>query len=184
MARSFLYFAYGSNLHPARLAARTPSCHALGRAVLARHVLRFHKRGRDGSAKCDAWFTGDPTDRLYGVVYRIARAERQHLEQAEDLGRGYDCGRVRVVMGQRTLTLLTFRARPQALAPDLYPFDWYLAYVVSGARQHCLPAGYVARLERTPSLRDPDPKRAALNWGLLRASAPPTPPPSPPRPPG
>ena len=69
MARSFLYFAYGSNLHPARLAARTPSCHALGRAVLARHVLRFHKRGRDGSAKCDAWFTGDPTDRLYGVVY-------------------------------------------------------------------------------------------------------------------
>mgnify|MGYP001826493606 CR=1 FL=1 len=184
MARSFLYFAYGSNLHPARLAARTPSCHALGRAVLARHVLRFHKRGRDGSAKCDAWFTGDPTDRLYGVVYRIARAERQHLEQAEDLGRGYDCGRVRVVMGQRTLTLLTFRARPQALAPDLCPFDWYLAYVVSGARQHSLPAGYVARLERTPSLRDPDPKRAALNWGLLRASAAPTPPPSPPRPPG
>ena len=38
-----LYFAYGSNLHPPRLRARTPSARALGRADLEGYRLLFHK---------------------------------------------------------------------------------------------------------------------------------------------
>ena len=49
-----LYFAYGSNLSSARMAARVPSARVVARAQLPGHALRFHKVGRDGSAKCDA----------------------------------------------------------------------------------------------------------------------------------
>ena len=54
MSATLLYFAYGSNLHPERLRERVPSAESLGVARLEAHVLRFHKRGRDGSGKCDA----------------------------------------------------------------------------------------------------------------------------------
>jgi hypothetical protein len=54
-----LYFAYGSNMSVSRLVARTPSAQPLGRCALRGHQLRFHKVGGDGSAKCDAFHTGN-----------------------------------------------------------------------------------------------------------------------------
>ena len=48
------YFAYGSNLHPQRFQERVPSGKFLALAALTRHTLLFHKRGQDGSSKCNA----------------------------------------------------------------------------------------------------------------------------------
>jgi hypothetical protein len=42
------YFAYGSNMSPARLKKRAPSSLAIGIAQLAKHALHFHKRSKDG----------------------------------------------------------------------------------------------------------------------------------------
>ena len=58
MVNRLLYFAYGSNLHPTRLGDRAPSVELVGTAVLEGHALRFHKRGADGSGKCNALATG------------------------------------------------------------------------------------------------------------------------------
>ncbi|TNF88372.1 MAG: gamma-glutamylcyclotransferase, partial [Gammaproteobacteria bacterium] len=42
---SLYYFAYGSNMSPARLQARVPSARPLGVYRLKGHRLSFHKRG-------------------------------------------------------------------------------------------------------------------------------------------
>ena len=90
------YFAYGSNMSTPRLLNRVVSARAVAVACLPAHALRFHKRGRDGSAKCDAFYTGQDHDELHGVVYRIAAAEKPCLDECEGLGNGYDVKTVTV----------------------------------------------------------------------------------------
>jgi gamma-glutamylcyclotransferase len=51
------YFAYGSNMSLSRLRERVPSAEAVGCFSLNGHDLRFHKLSKDGSGKCDAFFT-------------------------------------------------------------------------------------------------------------------------------
>lgn len=164
------YFAYGSNLHPERMRRRVPSATALGTAVLTGHLLRFHKRSQsDGSAKCDAHYTGRPEDRVYGVVYSLRPAEKAALDAVE--GPGYEVAE-RVVIhagGQRPVFL--YRARPETLDPALRPYDWYHALVVAGARHHRLPAAYVEALAAISAEPDPDPERAALVRTLLETPA-------------
>lgn len=84
------YFAYGSNMSLRRLRQRVPEVAVQGRAVLAGYDLRFHKVGSDGSGKCDAFFTGDSTDILYGVLYHLPASGKPVLDRIEGLGAGYD----------------------------------------------------------------------------------------------
>ena len=84
-----LYFSYGSNMSSKRLQARTPSARFLTVASLSHHDLRFHKRSRDGSSKCDADETGDESHKIIGVVFEIADVEKSILDQYDGLGRGY-----------------------------------------------------------------------------------------------
>ena len=171
--RPHYYFAYGSNLHPRRLLRRTSSARALGRAWLRGYRLRFHKRGRDGSAKCNAWFTGRRTDLVHGFLYRIARGERQALDRAEDVGSGYDRTRVWVSVRGRPRAVFTYLARPEAIAEGLRAHDWYLSYVLRGARHRGLPGRYLSRLRREQPLRDPNAARRHLNRKDLLRGAPP-----------
>ena len=171
---SFLYFAYGSNLHPLRLAERTPSCLAIGPARLRGYALRFHKRSLaagDGSGKCDAFATGRPDDVLHGAVYRIDLDDRPALDAAEGNGRGYD----RVVRNAETsagsLAVELYVAQAGWIDPALRPFDWYLELVVAGAAHHELPIDYRHRVERTPVMRDADARRSERHYRLARGSA-------------
>jgi len=172
MGRLF-YFAYGSNLHPMRLRARTPSASVLGRARLRGYCLGFHKRGRDQSAKCNARRTGQGGDMVHGVVYRIARGERRMLDRAEDLGQGYDRVRLRVSVGGRQRVVFAYLARHEAIRDGLRPFDWYLEYVQRGARHHGLTGRYLQRLQREVSVRDWSSARRRFNRRVLLSGAPP-----------
>lgn len=147
------YFAYGSNMSLRRLRARVPSAHRVAMCSLQGHVLRFHKRGRDGSGKCDIVPTAQITDRVIGVLYSIAEAEKVGLDRAEGLGRGYEetCVTVADPDGH-SLAAFTYRATDTA--DDLTPFSWYLNHVLVGAREAGLPREYVARLERVHCIAD------------------------------
>jgi hypothetical protein len=149
------YFAYGANLHPARMRERAPSSRVVGTAVLEHHALRFHKRSRDGSAKCDV--VPERGARVHGVLYEVALQDFPQLDTAES---GYERVRVNVVVADGTVDAVTYRARPDAIAPDLLPFCWYRALVVLGARHHRLPAAYVDAIEKGPACDDPDPERS------------------------
>ena len=68
----------------ARLKARVPSARKLGRGALHQHRLRFHKRGADGSAKANAFYTGDTADIVHGVLFEIDENELQDLERTSE----------------------------------------------------------------------------------------------------
>ncbi len=155
---TYCYFAYGSNLATARLQARVPSAHCLGRAVLPGHRLAYHKQGADGSAKCDACYTGLAADEVHGVVFEIAAADLPNLDAAE--GPRYE--RVELaVTGEdgRSRTALTYRALPAYIDDRLTPYCWYRDHVLRGAREHGLPEGYIAERIEVACAEDPDPER-------------------------
>ena len=84
----FGYLAYGSNMWPRRIELRLGPCEVVGVASLDGYALRFHKRGGDGSGKCDAFHTASSADCLYGVVYSLTQAQRDafgaHTYQRKD----------------------------------------------------------------------------------------------------
>ena len=84
------YFAYGSNMCAGRLQGRVPSATFIRIAKLTGHSFRFHKRSTDGSAKADAFETGNPSDFIWGVIFDIAEAQKPKLNDAEGLGHGYE----------------------------------------------------------------------------------------------
>ncbi len=152
-----LCFCYGSNMSQRRLQARVPSARFVAVAELPTHRLRFHKAAMDGSAKCDAEETGEPEDRVMGVVYEIADNEKPDLDRHEALGRGYDEKQVELITGQGALGAWMYYAT--RINDSLNPFHWYKDHVLTGARENGLPADYIAQIEAVISIDDPKPSR-------------------------
>lgn len=152
-----LCFCYGSNMSQRRLQARVPSARFVAVAELPGHRLRFHKSATDGSAKCDAEETGNPEDRVIGVVYEIADAEKPDLDRHEALGFGYDEKQVVLTTGTGSLRAWMYYAT--RINASLKPFHWYKDHVLIGARENGLPAEYIARIEAVASIDDPKPER-------------------------
>lgn len=165
-----LYFAYGSNLHPHRLRERVPSARALAVARLTGYALRFHKRGRDGSGKCNIHHTGRPADRVFGAVYVMAAGERARLDGAEGLGAGYRLAWLDVYADDTPHTVFSYIAETGHIDDTLSPFDWYHQLVLAGARHHGLPNEYVAAIGAVAAYPDPDAERHALHQRLLQRS--------------
>lgn len=164
-----LYFAYGSNLSTLRLRRRVPSARPLAVARLGAHRLHFHLRGRDGSAKCDAYFTGRPGDAVWGVVWELDPDHKGALDDAEGLGYTYDEADVQVTAADGArLNAFTYRARAERIVSGLAPYGWYRDFVLSGAREHGLPQALIDWLAARGVRRDPNPVRAARNRKILR----------------
>lgn len=168
MNQTLDYFAYGSNMHLRRLSERTPSCVPLAVAELPGHRLRFHKLSPDGSGKCNIFFTGRQTDRVFGVLYRLDIDEKPLLDAAEGVSHGYNADQVQVRIGDSRRRVHTYFADPDYIDEALRPYGWYKELVVSGARMHKLPSAYVAGLERQDALDDPDNSRAERHWRIIR----------------
>ncbi len=163
------YFAFGSNMWVPRIEARLDRCTLVCAAWMDGWALRFHKRGRDGSGKCDAFRTDAPRDRLRGIVYELSAAQKFRLDDIE--GSGYTSHRSRAMTSCGELDVVLYTAVVDCIDVALRPFDWYLALVAAGAAAAGLPAAYVRDLEATPCMPDPDPDRTALNFALLGGSA-------------
>lgn len=169
MGAVLLYFAYGSNMCLRRLRGRAPSAVPVATGYVAGRRLAFDKISVDGSGKCDCEATGDPADRVYGVLCEIASVDRPALDRAEGPGRGYREERLDVVTGAGTRRALAYVATRKD--PALRPYGWYCALVVAGAREHQLPAAYVARLEAVEAVQDPDAARRAAHAAILVSEA-------------
>ncbi len=163
-------FSYGSNMLERRLQERAPSARAIGTGVLKGHALRWHKVGRDQSGKCDAFMTGNANDVVHGVIYEIAAADKPSLDFAEGLGAGYDEKEAAIHTAHGVIRAHLYCATH--IDPVVLPLHWYKAFVVAGARQHELPAEYIAALEAVPAVDDPDAARDLQNRTLLEAPRP------------
>lgn len=153
-----LYFAYGSNMHPLRMAERVPTARPLGVGCVAGHVLRFHKRGQDGSGKCNAIRTGDAGDTIHGVVYAVSEKCKQLLDVAEG---GYRADQVHVQIQGASRPCFTYLAEPGLLDESLRPFEWYKRYVLDGGIHHDLPEPYMQAVKNEQAISDPDAARQA-----------------------
>ena len=161
-------FSYGSNMLMRRLRQRAPSARVIAAGVLKGHALRWHKVGRDHSGKCDAFATGNDADAVCGVLYDISAQDKPSLDAAEGLGAGYEEKEVGIHTDTGVVRAHLYYATH--IDPAVAPFAWYKALVVAGAKQHALPAAYVAGLMAVQSIADPDAARTLLNESLLKAS--------------
>lgn len=162
-----VYFSYGSNMSRRRLQERVREVGPAMLASLPGHRLAFHKRGRDGSAKCDIQYTGDRDDRVVGVLFSLPNTAGPVLDACEGLGNGYQRKQVQVLAPDGvSISATTYYAT--RIDHSLKPFKWYRAHVLAGAREHGLPPDYVASIERVRAIDDPDPDRHAREMSIYR----------------
>ena len=140
MSARIYMFAYGSNMLTARLRERVPSAVAIGTGRLSRHVLKWHKRSRDGSGKCDAEATGLIDDVVWGVLFELNAAEKPALDRAEGLNNGYVERKIEILTDRGPMSAVAYFA--VAIDPSRRPYHWYKSFVVEGAREHGLPHEY------------------------------------------
>lgn len=156
------YFAYGSNLHPARLSARVGELSLQAVGMLAGRELVFHKRGLDGSGKCHVQ---EGAGEVYGAVYDLEGRALERLDHFE--GPGYERVLVEVETTDGPLEAFTYLARPTYLDQQMLPFVWYRSLVVAGAVHHGFPAAYVEQLASVGATRDPDRDRAEAQLRIV-----------------
>jgi len=168
---ALFYLAYGSNLHPMRLARRAPSSRLLGITSLSGFRLGFHKRGQDGSGKCSIIPDGDVRSRVYAAVYRLPGQEKAVLDQAEGVGRGYDQIPLRVALQSRKIEVFTYIASPSHLDFRIKPFDWYRDLVLWGTIFHRFPPEYTENIARVEAVFDPSTSRRSEHQRLVQAIA-------------
>lgn len=161
------HFAYGSNTLTRRLRERVPGCRPVATAYLPGYSLRWHKRSRDGSGKCDALQMSTDADVLWGVLFTIPEGEKASLDKAEGVGQGYVEKDVQVLAADRWITAFTYVAAPNWIDPLLQPFSWYRDLVFAGAQDHGLPAEHLERIASQSVTEDPDKFREARKRRLL-----------------
>jgi gamma-glutamylcyclotransferase (GGCT)/AIG2-like uncharacterized protein YtfP len=161
------YFAYGSNMCTGRLQRRVPSARCLRNARLPGYSFQFHKRSKDGSAKADAFETGNLSELVWGVVFDIDEREKSLLDRAEGLGAGYREKAVTVFdrEGQR-YELFLYVADSDSIDSTIRPYSWYKRFVVDGARQHALPDEYVNKIIAMQDVEDADRARDERNRSI------------------
>ena len=138
-----------------RLRSRTPTAYTVGVFFLNQHKLKFHKIGKDGSAKCNAHFTGAEADIIEGVVFELDPDEVAELDRAEGLGNGYEKKNVKVtdILGNTVEAFSYFATKTN---DSLLPFSWYTKHVLKGAESAGLSDGYIAQIEAVQTINDPD----------------------------
>jgi len=152
------YFSYGSNMSSPRLIDRVPSARFMSIGKIAGHQLRFHKKSKDGSAKCDAEHTQNPGHFIWGVVFCISASEKEALDRIEGLGHGYDEKTVTVILenGDHLEAKTYYAIQKDA---SLKPYHWYKEHVLRGARENQLPFDYISIIESVQSVTDHDQER-------------------------
>lgn len=168
-----LYFAYGSNMHWARLRERTPSCQVCAVARLPGYRLSFHKRSddpSDRSGKCNIVVSDSEQAEVLGVVYSLDVSEKPLLNRAE--GEGYAQVSLSVHASHGCLGVYCYVARDSHIDQSLAPYSWYKALVVKGARDNNLPERYIDFLDSHPAIEDHDAGRARTHFRLAASRLP------------
>lgn len=159
------YVSYGSNLHPLRLARRTPSARLLGTAEIPGMALRFHKRGNlDGSAKCN--LVPRPRGVAHVAVYELDHREIPALDRVEGEGIGYERAALSV---DGFGACFTYFASNTHIDDSLAPFCWYRELVLAGCQYHGFPDFYTEAVSVVETIRDPDDDRHAAHMELVEA---------------
>lgn len=142
-----LYFAYGSNMNPARMAERGLAVVDAMPGRLNDMALRFNKKSRREPTWACANIAWCPGEVVEGVLYRL-RDDSQILlmDPFEGAPRYYSRERFPVVTEQGTVYPWVYVANPAMIDNNLRPLRWYLDHLLAG-REYLSP-DYFARLQQ------------------------------------
>ena len=146
-----LYFAYGCNMDAdvlsrvvgVQVTQGWPACAGGWR-------LAFDKGGEgETGSTVTATIVGAEGCRVYGVVYRLARAVLRSLDAFEGAPEHYERQRIWVApVGRRAAqAAVTYVARSEWIVESGRPDPDYVRSVLRGARAHGLPGEYVKWLD-------------------------------------
>jgi hypothetical protein len=127
------YFAYGSNMNPARVAARGLRFTDCSSAVLHGARLVFHKSSGGHPGEGHACFAFDRQAILEGVLYRLdSAAEILKMDRFEAAPFNYSRELIVVMSGERPVWTWTYFANPAVIRPNLRPSRAYLEHLLLG----------------------------------------------------
>jgi gamma-glutamylcyclotransferase len=163
-----LIFAYGSNMNLNRLTKRVPSAVKVSNVFLPRYKLVCNKISNDGSAKANIIKTDVPAEVVWGVLFSIDSYEKALLDKAEGLGKGYNDDTLTFFdEANDSYAAQAYLADSKSIDNNLLPYDWYKEFIVTGAVQNKLPAGYISQLQSITCIRDPYEERRIKNYSIL-----------------
>ncbi len=143
------YFAYGSNMNPARVAERGLRVTTVGGASLKGVRLVFDKVSRLHPNAAHANIVYAPGEQVEGVLYRLASADEiLKMDPFERAPWNYGRDAVQVRAGDEVTWAWTYFANRAVRREGLNPPAEYLAHMLAG-REH-LSTDYFDRLARTP----------------------------------
>jgi len=141
------YFAYGSNMNPARVHERGIRFLDTAAATLPGYRLRFDKSSNSHPGVGHASIHLEPDSAVEGVLYYLeAAAEIEKMDRFERTPINYSRDIVVVETRDRVETCWTYFANPAVCVPGLKPPRSYLAHLLAG--RDYLSAGYFTMLER------------------------------------
>ena len=132
-----LYFAYGSNMDRAAMAARCPASKALSSARLARHRFIVTSEGYASVVR-------DPRRTVWGLLWDIAFADMPALDRYASVASGLYVKLTQPVISDRgARRALIYVARNAAPGQ---PRPGYMEGVAAAARAAGLPGDYIAEI--------------------------------------
>ena len=127
------YFAYGSNMNPARVTARGLRFDQVSRAVLSGVRLSFDKQSREHPRSGHANLTFDRASRSEGVLYRLRDAhEICRMDSFENAPVNYSRDVVIVESDGERVAAWTYFANVAVIRPGLRPERSYLDHLLAG----------------------------------------------------
>jgi hypothetical protein len=143
---SICYFAYGSNMSTKRLQKRIPDAKFIGVASLKDFQFACNKKSNSVSGKGNIFPNKNAC--IWGVVFQLPHDAILNLDGVEI---GYERITVQVLCNNKSLDCETYIS--QEITSEL-PFDWYLDYIIKGAKEHRLPEEYIHMLTQIPVKAD------------------------------
>lgn len=147
------YFAYGSNMNPARMTARGLRFDRIANATLAGVRLTFDKQSREHPRSGHANLTFDRASRAEGVLYRLQDAREIHrMDPFEAAPVNYSRDVVVVESDGECVAAWTYFANAAVIRNGLRPERSYLDHLLAG-REYLSPL-YFAWLSGTACVDD------------------------------
>ena len=145
------YFAYGSNMNPARMAGRGLDVVEAMPGRLHGMALRFNKRSRQNPRWACANIAWCPGSVVEGVLYRLAdEGQILKMDPFEGAPFYYSRERFPVRVGEEVIHAWTYVANRAHIDDGIRPLRGYLEHLLAG--REFLSPGYLARLADTPCL--------------------------------
>ena len=149
------YFAYGSNMNPARVERRQMRYDRFHGGVLHDYRLAFNKRSVKYDGAASANIVPSPGDVVEGVLYKLSHPRQiEVMDPFEGYPVRYSRYALAVATGEGSVEAWVYIANEAFVAEGLRPARWYLEHLLCG--QPFLSDAYYERLAATDCLPDSD----------------------------